>query len=187
MLKTCTLFILLLPLICFAQVTISGRILNQADTKPVANASIFLSNATIGDKSAADGTFTLRDVKPGKYELIVSIVGFDVFHQTLMVNNGDINLHDITIFPKTIALKEVSIKPVYDPNRERNLNLFKDEFLGKSALAKECKILNPELLDISYNEAESTLTASSVDFLEIENNALGYRVKYLLTNFTMDN
>ena len=187
MLKTCTLFILLLPLICFAQFTISGRILNQADTKPVANASIFLSNATIGDKSAADGTFTLRDVKPGKYELIVSIVGFDVFHQTLMVNNGDINLHDITIFPKTIGLKEVSIKPVYDPNRERNLNLFKDEFLGKSALAKECKILNPELLDISYNEAESTLTASSVDFLEIENNALGYRVKYLLTNFTMDN
>jgi len=186
MLKTCILFILLLPLSCFAQFTISGRVLNQANTKPVANASVFLSNSSVGDKTANDGTFNLRNVKPGKYELIVSIVGFDAFHQTVMITNSDINLHDITIFPKTIALNEVSIKPVHDPNRDKYFYLFKDEFLGTSALAKECKILNPELLDLNYDETTSTLTASSVDFLVIENDALGYKIKYLLTNFILD-
>jgi len=186
MLKTYALFILLLPLSCFAQFTISGRILNQADTKPVANASVFLSNSSVGDKTTNGGTFILQNIKPGKYELIVSIVGFEAFHQTVMIINSNINLHDITIFPKTIALNEVSIKPVYDPNRDKYFYLFKDEFLGTSALAKECKILNPELLDLNYDETTSTLTASSVDFLVIENDALGYKIKYLLTNFILD-
>jgi hypothetical protein len=186
MFKTLTLFLYLLPFSCFAQFTISGRILNQADTKPVAYASIFLSNATIGDRTTTGGTFSLHNVKPGKYTLVVSIIGFEAYHQTIIVNNNNITLPGITITPKTIALQEVSVKPVYDPNRDRNLSLFEKEFLGTSDLARECKILNPELLDLSYNETANTLTASSVDFLVVENDALGYKIKYLLTNFMMD-
>ena len=66
---------ILLPLGCFAQFTISGRILNQADTKPVANASVFLSNSTIGAKTSVDGSFILHNVKPGK-STVISIIGF---------------------------------------------------------------------------------------------------------------
>lgn len=187
MLRNLVLTLFLLPLSAFAQSVISGRILNQADTKPLANANVFLSNATIGDKTVADGTFTLRNVKYGKYDLVVSIVGFETYRQTILVNTNSVKLPDILIFPKTIGLKEVKIKPEYDPNWDRNYSLFKDEFLGTSALAKECKILNPELLDLKYDENTKTLTATSVDFLEIENRALGYRVRYLLTSFTKDN
>ena len=41
-----------------AYFTISGTILNQADNKPVADASVFLSNTTMGTKTADDGSFT---------------------------------------------------------------------------------------------------------------------------------
>jgi len=181
------LIINILPIYCLAQSTISGRVLNQADTKPVANASIFLNNATIGDKSANDGTFTLHNVKPGKYDLVVSIIGFEIYNQSITVNNSNMILPDITIFPKSILLNEVRIKPETDPNRYRNYIWFKDEFLGTSDIAKECKILNPEILDLNYDDETSTLTASSPGFLEIENNALGYKIKYLLTDFTLRN
>jgi hypothetical protein len=187
MLRAFIFLIVLFPTCCFAQVTISGRVLNQSDTKPVANASVFLSNASVGNKTANDGSFILHNVKPGKYELVVSIIGFEAYHQTLMVNNNNITLPDITIIPKTIALQEVNIKSAYDPNREKNFDLFEKEFLGSSDFAKDCKIVNPELLDLNYNEATNILTASSVDFLEIENAALGYKIKYLLTNFMLDN
>jgi len=186
MFKILACFILLLPVGCFAQFTISGRVLNQADTKPVANVSVFLSNATIGGKTANDGTFILHNAKPGKYELVISIIGFDAYHQTIMIDNSNITLPDITISPKTIALAEVTIQAKTDPDRGRNLDLFEKEFLGTSDLAGECKILNPELLDLNYDENTRTLTASSVDFLVIENKALGYKIKYLLTNFVMN-
>src|SRR5437016_2570073 len=35
----------MLPFVCFAQFAISGRALNQADTRPIPNASVFLGNA----------------------------------------------------------------------------------------------------------------------------------------------
>jgi len=178
-------FIIILPSSCFAQFSITGRILNQADTKPIADASVFVSNATIGGKTAHDGTFTLHNVKPGKYDLVVSVVGFEPFETTIILGNGNVSLPDIAIFPKTIGLKEVIVKP--DVNRERNYAWFKEQFLGTSDLAKECKILNPEILYLDYDEATSTLTASSSGFLEIENAELGYKIKYLLTNFSFVN
>jgi len=178
--------IIILPSAVFAQFTITGKVLNQADTRPVANASVFLSNATIGDKTGNDGAFTLHNVKPGKYDLVVSIIGFDTYSQTIIVDNSNITLPGITIFPKTIALNEVKIKPNDDPYRQKNLDLFEKAFLGTSDLAKECKILNPELLDLKYDGKTGTLTAASVDFLIIENQALGYKIRYLLSNFMLN-
>lgn len=174
---------LLLPFTCLGQVNISGKIVNQADQSPVANASVFLSNATIGAKTANDGTFILNKVKSGKYELIVSIVGFETYRRQIIVNNISIALPNLSIAPKTISLMEVKIKPQNDANRQKYLQQFRDAFIGTSQLARQCKIINPEMLDLEYNDETNTLTASSVDFLVIENQALGYRLKYLLGNF----
>jgi len=184
--KAVIFFFIFFPLISFAQVKISGRVLDQADTKPVADASVFLSNSSVGTKAANDGTFNLKNVKPGKYELIVSIVGFEKYNQTIIVDNSNVTLRDILIFPKTILLNEVRIKLVTDADREKYYDWFKDEFLGTSALAEECKIVNPEILDLDYDEKTKILTASSPDFLEIENDALGYNIKYLLKKFKLN-
>ncbi|TSD67049.1 hypothetical protein FFF34_006525 [Inquilinus sp. KBS0705] len=180
--------ILLLPMSCLAQFTVSGRVLNQPDTKPLANVSVFISNATIGTKTAEDGRFILQNIKPGNYELIISAIGYDIEKKNIVIEGNNIVLPDITIFPKTTSLNAITIVAAKsDPDRKRNLDLFKDTFLGTSDLAKECKILNSELLDLNYDDKSGILTASSVDFLIIENNALGYRIKYLLSNFMLNN
>ncbi|HJP62307.1 MAG TPA: carboxypeptidase-like regulatory domain-containing protein, partial [Mucilaginibacter sp.] len=176
-----------LPFKSFAQFMVKGRVLNQADQKPVENVSIFLSNATIGDKTAADGSFKLRNVKPGRYDLVVTDIAFETYSQSLMVESNNISLPDIILSPRTRSLKEVTIQYRADPNREKYYNWFRDEFLGTSARAKECKILNPGVLDLSYDEDTHTLAASSYDFLLIENDALGYRIKYLVTDFSLKN
>jgi hypothetical protein len=163
---------------------IRGRVLDSADRKAVANASVFLSNATIGCKTADDGTFVLHNVMAGKYDLVVSIIGFGTYNRNVIVTNNNVDSPDIILFPKTIALNEVKVKFKADPDREKYYGWFKDEFLGTSDLARQCKILNPEVLDLNYDEAKKRLTASSDDFLEIENRALGYKIKYLLTDFS---
>ncbi len=76
---------------------ITGRVVNSSDKKPVANASVFLSNSAVGAKTADDGTFKLNNAKPGKYDMIVSFVGFETYRQTITVNDKDIALPDIEI------------------------------------------------------------------------------------------
>ena len=185
MIKVLGIFVLL-PSFCFSQITISGKIIDEVQRKPVASASVFLSNATVGSKTNDDGTFTLRNVKPGKYHLVVSIIGYETINRDVTVVNGDLELPDIELNPKAILLNEVNIKPVTDHFRERNYQWFKNEFLGTSAMAADCRILNPEVLDLNYNDQTHLLTAWSQEFLEIENDALGYKIKYLLTGFKKD-
>eukprot|EP01037_Dinobryon_pediforme_P008833 gene8833-8924_t len=170
-----------------AQFNINGRILSQASTKPITGASIFFNNTTIGDKSDAAGNFTLRNLKPGKYDLIISCVGFETFTKEITIVDRNVILPDLLIIPKTIALNEVKVKPMDDPYRGRYLNWFTDQFLGTSAIAKQCQILNPELLDFIYDFDKKILKASSVDFLIIRNDALGYLIKYQVTDFSFDN
>jgi len=179
------LVLLLFPLISLAQFTISGRVLNQADTKPVAGVSVFLSGATAGDNTAADGTFTLKNIKAGKYELVVSIVGFERYSQPVVVNT-DMRIPDLVIFPKAILLNEVKIKPRDDAEQLHDLTLFRSYFLGTDELAKQCTIINPEVLDLNYDEASGVLKASSTDFLVIQNMALGYQIQYQLVDFLLD-
>ncbi|ASU36489.1 carboxypeptidase regulatory-like domain-containing protein [Mucilaginibacter xinganensis] len=185
---TLTISLLFLAEYSFAQYTITGRVINQADTRPLVNANVFLSNTTIGNPTAADGAFILSNLKPGKYELVISCVGFETYNKTVTVNNSNIDLQTITIFPKSIAISAVTIKAKKggDSDRPRYLEWFKAEFLGTLTLARECKILNPELLDFNYDGATNTLTASSIDFLIIKNDALGYKIKYLLKNFMLN-
>jgi len=179
--KSFLLLLLLIPTYCLAQIKITGKVINMTDTKPVPNASVFLNNAQVGNKTADDGTFTLSNVKPGKYDFIISIVGYETYTYSLQTGSADVNFGTISIIPKTFQLNEVRIRP--DPNREKYYAIFRQQFLGYSDNAAKCKILNSDVLDFDYDEATRILKATSHDFLEIENKALGYKIRYKLTNF----
>lgn len=162
---------------------ISGRVTNN-DKKPVANASVFLNNGTIGGQTDTTGYFRLDNVKQGKYDLVVSIVGFETYHQPINITGENISLLDIELIPKVIGLQEVIIKPHNDKSHAINLYNFKRQFLGGTYLADHCDIVNPEVLDFDYDDTKHTLRASSDNqFLIIANNALGYRMRYLLEDF----
>jgi len=171
------------PLLSWAQFTVTGKIIDLYTKKPIVKASVFLSNTTVGSSSGEDGSYTLSNVKPGQYDMVISAVGYETFYRTINVNkNLDIPYTELTA--KTIALNAVVVKP--DGEWQQNYTLFKAEFLGASSYALECKILNPEVLDLTYNKAKQELTATSSDYLIIENKALGYNLRYLLTNFNKD-
>lgn len=177
------LLFLLMPVLAFAQNAVSGKV-SAADSKaPLAHASVFLSNSSIGTSTAADGSFTLSGLKPGQYTLIVTTAGYENNAQTILVNNAPVKLN-IELSPKIIELKGVTISTITKADRKLALEHFKTDFIGDDANAADCKIINPEVLNFSFRQNKNILNANTDDFLIVENRALGYRLKFQITSFT---
>ncbi len=181
-------FLLLLNLMVFAGAqaqtgTISGKIV-RADTKtPLAKVSVFLSNATVGATTDEAGNFTLRNIRPGQYDLVATSVGFEDFTQQVLVNATPIAIN-VEMRARVMQLEDVVV--TNNDNWKANYQMFLAEFFGTSAYARQCKISNPHDLVLIYSKSKRTLTALSYDFINIENKALGYRIRFLLKNFKSD-
>jgi hypothetical protein len=173
--------ILVIPAMSFAQSGIITGKVTAIDTKsPLAKASVFLSNATFGTVTADDGTFTLNGVKPGQYELVVSILGYENFSQSVLVGAKPQQLV-IEMMPRPIQMKEVIITT--NANWKKNYASFVKDFIGTSANSKLCKVINPHAVNLIYHKKTQTLEASTDEFLVVENKALGYRVRFLVNHF----
>ncbi|WDF56363.1 carboxypeptidase-like regulatory domain-containing protein [Mucilaginibacter sp. KACC 22063] len=175
--------LILTPLFGFAQYAVKGKIINESDGKPIAKASIYLSNTTIGTTTADDGTFSLNNVKQGQYDFIASVVGFESAQLNITVNTN-LNLETIKLKPTTTQLNEVVIRP--DKEWEQNYAMFKTQLFGMTDFAAKCKILNPEILDLENDKQKHLLTGKSNGYLDIVNDALGYKLHYNLVSFEFD-
>jgi len=178
------LLYLLFPFMALAQNgTISGVVTSSESKKPLARATVFLSNSSSGTATADDGTFTLYNVRPGQYTLVVRILGYENYSKTVFVGGEPIKLN-IQLAQKPFMLREVVISSATD--WKKNFEAFKKDFIGFDENAKYCEIMNPHILSLSYNQTKQILSASTDQFLVIENKALGYRVKFLVDSFSVD-
>ncbi|HEY0895325.1 MAG TPA: carboxypeptidase-like regulatory domain-containing protein [Sphingobacteriaceae bacterium] len=178
----------LLLFICFFQ-SVSGQVfsvngqVNEPDGKPVYGAQVFLDGTSKSVVSDHAGKFKLGGLKPGSYELVVSLLGFKPYSKQILIENDDIET-SITLQFNSVALKEVVVQP--DLDREQNYQVFLKQFLGESLNARQCRILNPDVLNLAFDKNERLMEADSGgEFLIIENKALGYRLKYLLLEFQL--
>lgn len=187
-----SLFLLLfitIPAYSFAQISITGKVISTDNKNGIAAASVFLSNSKVGTITTKDGTYELTYVKDGQYDMVVSCIGYETYHKQISVKYSNIQITDIELTPQISQLGEVKIRPgraKRNLKRERYIRMFKEQFLGRSKNATGCRLLNPELLDFNFDEASDKLTATSSDFLVIENKTLGYRIRYLLKSFLYD-
>ncbi|MDR3693565.1 carboxypeptidase-like regulatory domain-containing protein [Mucilaginibacter sp.] len=178
------LMYLVFPFVALAQNgTITGVVTTVEGKKPLARASVFLSNSSAGTATADNGTFALYNVRPGQYTLVVRILGYETYSKTVLVGAEPIKL-DIQLAQKPLMLREVDISSASD--WKKNFEAFKKDFIGKDENAKYCEIMNPHILNLAFNQTKKILTASTDQFLIIENKALGYRVKFLVDSFSVD-
>ncbi|UKT62471.1 carboxypeptidase-like regulatory domain-containing protein [Pedobacter mucosus] len=175
-----TLIILILGTNAFAQntFTISGTVRDQKNGLP--GAGIYLSGYKIAAVADNDGKFRLPNLKPGSYDLLVQMVGYLPYSKSVIIADKSVQV-DLVLKENTVQLNEVVIRA--DPNRQKYINQFKEFFIGKTPNATQCKILNPQVLNVDFDITNSTLTVTTTEFLVVENRALGYRLKYMLDHF----
>jgi hypothetical protein len=178
------LLVFILPNLSHAQKVLKGMIIEEETGNPVSAASVYLNNTSIGTTSNAQGQFELS-LPAGKFDLIVSSIGFDTYSQAINATTIDSSL-TIKLLPKVKALETVVLEPYLKDGWEKWGKFFLENFIGTSAYATECRIKNPKVIRFRHSKNTNKLTAHVMEPLVIENKALGYSIHYQLENFTYD-
>ncbi len=180
-----TLYILFLFIfhISSGQLIIKGNV--STKNSPLEGAAVYINNSSIGTTTDSEGNFELK-VKHGRYDIIVSFLGFKTINFDLNTENYDAPLR-FKMQEEANLLDEIVLKnTVYDQAWKHNLTQFELSFIGTSAFAEHVKILNPKVLHFEFDLATMKLEAFAKAPLKIENKALGYIVTYDLVSFSRD-
>ncbi len=161
-----------------AQSSITG-IVND-DKEFIPGAAVYLAGTKISTVTNSEGKFSINNLAAGNYDILIQVVGYLPFSQNILITDKSVYLV-AKLKEAPISLKEIIIKP--DPDRLYHLQTFRKLFIGTTPNAAQCKILNLEVLRTHFDNKEGLLTVNSDEFLVIENQALGYRIKYLLKYF----
>lgn len=163
--------------------SIRGTITDAATGKSVAGASVFLSNTSYGNISNNTGAFEISNIRQGKYDLIVSFIGYETYTATIQIPATGDPL-TIQIIQKSKELTEVVVRNYVKDGWQQWGSFFLESFIGTSALANQCILKNKEALKFSFSKKENLLIVDAMEPLMIENKALGYNIQYQLEDFT---
>ncbi|MDB5029839.1 carboxypeptidase-like regulatory domain-containing protein [Mucilaginibacter sp.] len=168
--------------------SINGTVTDEKG-EAVSGATVFITNSSYITSTDNKGKFGFNGLQPGGYEVVIKMLGLAPVTQEIKLQEK--NIHIVArLAESTIELNTVTIKGKTDYNtdlkREKYLALFLKSFIGETVNAEQCKLLNPAILNFYYDRDKGVLLANADDFLVVENKALGYKLKYLLTEFAYD-
>jgi hypothetical protein len=116
--------------------------------------------------------------------LTISAIGY---YSVSMTDFSTTKPNVIYMNPKLVELNDVTVSGRFHSlQRNEDLTIFRNEFLGTTSNALNCKILNEDDIRFTYSSDKDTLKASSIHPLLIDNKALGYKITYYLDRFEFD-
>ncbi len=166
--------------------SIIGKVQDSKTLEALPFANVFLNNTTIGTTTDINGDFNLNSIRePDLYELVFSFVGYETYKMRVNVGNERLNVGNIKLKPSEIELSTVEVVGTRDKEWEKKLRKFKKIFLGEDKLATSCTILNPWVIDFPTDN-NGKFIAKAIAPIEIQNEGLGYKIIFYLSNFWSD-
>ena len=166
---------------------ISGKVIDANTRLPLPAASVFAQNSTIGTATDTAGNFKLR-LPNGGYNLVITFTGYETVTRRITTGDTDDKSIIIDIRPREKSMEDVVIKSSSElkDGLEKYGSFFLDNFIGKTANSMDCVVKNKEALKFYFSKKRNRLKVLASAPIEIENKALGYRIKYTLDSFTHD-
>lgn len=181
-------FILFLfPTLLFAQNSswqVSGKVIDKSK-KSVPFANVYINNTSIGTTTDQNGDFSLRiPARFAKIDLVISFVGYETLKKTIL--KSDKKLQNLVFTLQTgIELKEVKVVAKHDNEWRKKWKVFNRGLLGESEFFKDCKILNPEVIVLTYDKKKKVV-ATAREPLIIQNDAFGLKIRFQMDKFESD-
>ena len=91
---------------------IRGKVTDDSSGEPLINVSVFVNNTTIGSVTDIDGMFVIKDVPIGRFDLIVSYIGYEtIIIKEQLLTSAKEGYCEILMREKTTGLEEVIVRP----------------------------------------------------------------------------
>ena len=135
---------------------ISGIVLDSGTEQALQGAHVFIANTLIGTTTDASGRFSFTGIPAGTHTIAVSMLGYQPYSLELRLTDQETIPITIRLDPQVYESTGIEVTAERVSKREQrrrnaNLDRFKDYFLGVSRFARQCTILNPEVLTFSHN------------------------------------
>lgn len=159
-------------------------IIDAASNTLISKVHIFKNDSVLVGTSNPQGKFSIHLLPQQEINFTFSHVGYEPVSRT--INPTTQQEYAIWLIPKIEELKGVTISINRDKRWKKLFNKFKEDFLGTSSNASQCKILNPWVVEFIKTSQGIKLKKKTEDTLEIENYALGYKLMFLLNKFVLE-
>lgn len=171
---------LLLAQTAGGQFYIKGRVTDIETELPLKGASVYINNSTKGTFANDNGEFELGPLQPGRYEVVVSFVGYQSKMNMAELKSEGQRI-SFSLNKKETTLNEVLI--LSSETRRKYLEIFKNNVLGLSKAAERSVIKNIEEVQFISGKNKDELLSFTDKELEIENPELGYTIYFELLEF----
>ncbi len=161
--------------------TISGTVKDANSREPLPYCNAYLSRSLKGTYTNDDGSFTIDNVSPGTYQLVVSFVGYKTYTQTVKIIDQDVQNLNIRLVGNVETLETLEVVGERDKEWERMMKKFESSLFGKISFSNQCEIINPWV--VSFEGDKNKFSATAQQPIEIKNNALGFQMKMNLNSF----
>lgn len=107
--KIIIIILCLLPASLFAQgYRVSGTVIDAQTRQPLAGASVFCQNTTIGTLTNSNGEFSMT-VPAGGYDIIVSFTGYETQSESVTAQSENLSQLRFVLKEKSKSMEEVSV------------------------------------------------------------------------------
>ena len=165
--------------------TVYGKVISSQTRLPLQGASVFAQNTTFGTATDADGNFKLR-LPDGGYNLVITFTGYNT--ESKRINNADANDNNL-FFELNQKEKEMADVAVVSSSEvkdgwDKYGSFFLDKFIGQTNNSTQCILKNKDAVKFYFSKKRNRLKVLATEALVLENQALGYTIKYTLDSFT---
>ncbi len=176
--------VLLLTVSLFSQTRIDGRIVDKSTSEPLVGVNVFFSKTTWGATTDDNGFYTLTNIPAGQYELVVSMIGYEVEREQMIIKSDERFTLNFRLQSRAILMSEINVTAKTDRVWKKSYDRFRRSFLGTSINGESCLILNEFVL--TFDDSGQYFKAKASQPILIENPELGYRITYILDDFEID-
>lgn len=182
---TILLCMLLSSSILQSQDEVTFLIKDEATDTPIENVFIFVENTSLGAITDEYGKAQLQIEQQEHFTIVITHILYKTQNLNSTVVQDGLNV--ISLKEKEMSLSEVTIrsKRTNTKKRKKWLRQFEKAFLGNKVSRKKVQLHNPEV--IWFEETDTVLRAFAVDNLKILNKELGYKVQFVLEEFSLSN
>lgn len=180
------LFLLFIPFLSTAQTwVITGRVIENAQT-PIPFANVYVNNTSIVTTADAKGYYSLSiPIRFRKVELAASFIGYKSAKKIIERESGKKQTYTFQLTSSNV-LSEVKVRGKMDKEWKRRWQIFANGLKGESPFTKNCLILNPEAVRLSYDNVRKQVIATATEPIILQNSALGFKILFHMDSFESD-